>query len=400
MQIEDIGLDTGQDLNRLSGRLEANIQQLHQRVDIVNVPLEKDLTAIREDLGHLAVDMDLMKPEMLHIQTEQRNPPKIDLDRNPNFASAHEHLESSIQHYLDLQKERDVQMEEYRRQDSERRNKIQRMTVESDKFLMKAKEQHEGTVAFQDEYYDRMSTDILEEVQSSAQKMKSKFGIDYSMTKSVLEGFEWTGLDLKAPAIPEDQTCPKQYSRPRLYLQGRSQFTPCPNRKRAQAPRNSKCSTPAVDEVTSCLQVALDMNVKNGCYVGSRHKQNTGKTNAGTLPFQNFELSAMTSDKDDQVQQSEHYISGEVNKRESHVQERPRASRNFQIPKLSFDGEYWKGFITQFETVAERLAWSEADKLDAFSLALKKEAAEYYSILPDIKQTGFIWLKGKFEEYY
>ena len=84
------------------------------------------------------------------------------------------------------------------------------------------------------------------------------------------------------------------------------------------------------------------MNVKNGCYVGSRHKQNTGKTNTGTLPFQDFELSAVTSDKDDQVQQSEHHISGEVNKCESHVQERPRASRNFQIPKLSFDGEYWK----------------------------------------------------------
>ena len=152
--------------------------------------------------------------------------------------------------------------------------------------------------------------------------------------------------------------------------------------------------------MTNRLQAALDMNVKNGCYVGSRHKQNAGKTNIGTLPFQDPELSAMTSDKDEQVQQSEHHVSGEVNKQESRVNERFRDSRNFQIPKLSFDGEYWKGFITQFGTVAERLAWSEADKLDAFSLALKKEAAEYYSILPEIKRTDFTWLKGKFEEYY
>ena len=50
-QIEDNGLDTGRELNRLSSRLETNLQLLHQRVDVVNVPLQKDLTAIREDLG-------------------------------------------------------------------------------------------------------------------------------------------------------------------------------------------------------------------------------------------------------------------------------------------------------------------------------------------------------------
>ena len=40
--------------------------------------------------------------------------------------------------------------------------KTEGMRVESDKFLIKAKEQHERTVAFQDEYYDRMSMEILE----------------------------------------------------------------------------------------------------------------------------------------------------------------------------------------------------------------------------------------------
>ena len=108
----------------------------------------------------------------------------------------------------------------------------------------------------------------------------------------------------------------------------------------------------------------------------------------------------MTSDKDYQVQQSEHHVSSEVKKHESRVHKRSHDSRNFQISKLSFGGEYWKGFITQFELVAERLAWSEADKLDAFSLTLKNEAADYYSMIPDIKWTDFTLLKGKFEEYY
>ena len=75
-------------------------------------------------------------------------------------------------------------------------------------------------------------------------------------------------------------------------------------------------------------------------------------------------------------------------------------SRGFRIPKLSFSGKGWKRFVTQFETVADRLGWSEEEKLDAFSLALTKDAAEYYSVLPDTKKSDYAWLKGKFDEYY
>ena len=64
----------------------------------------------------MAADVDLIKSEMLHIQQrEHKNSTKSDLDGNQDFASAREHLKSTIQQYLDLQKERDVQMEEYRK---------------------------------------------------------------------------------------------------------------------------------------------------------------------------------------------------------------------------------------------------------------------------------------------
>ena len=46
VQIKDTGLDTGRDLNCLSGTLEANLQQLHHRVVVINAPLQKDLSAI------------------------------------------------------------------------------------------------------------------------------------------------------------------------------------------------------------------------------------------------------------------------------------------------------------------------------------------------------------------
>ena len=44
-----------------------------------------------------------------------------------------------------------------------------------------------------------------------------------------------------------------------------------------------------------------------------------------------------------------------------------------QIPKMSFSGEYWRGFVTQFEAVAEKCGWTEGDKLEAFPMVLKKK---------------------------
>ena len=65
------------------------------------------------------------------------------------------------------------------------------------------------------------------------------------------------------------------------------------------------------------------------------------------------------------------------------------AASQINIPKMSFSGDYWRGFITQFETVAEKCGWTEAEMLDAFPLLLKKEALEYYSILPKEKNQEF-----------
>ena len=57
-----------------------------------------------------------------------------------------------------------------------------------------------------------------------------------------------------------------------------------------------------------------------------------------------------------------------------------------QIPKMSFSEEYWRGFVTQVEAVAEKCGWTEDDKLAAFPMVLKKEALEYHNILPSKKK--------------
>ena len=51
--------------------------------------------------------------------------------------------------------------------------------------------------------------------------------------------------------------------------------------------------------------------------------------------------------------------------------------------------------------MAEKCGWTEDDKLEVFPIVLKKEALEYYSILPNEKKTkNFSWLKAKFEHNF
>ena len=70
-----------------------------------------------------------------------------------------------------------------------------------------------------------------------------------------------------------------------------------------------------------------------------------------------------------------------------------RHSTRMPLPKLSFEGEHWIGFITQFELVAKNFGWSEAEKLANFAMSFKKGAAEFYSILSTMKEQDYEWLK-------
>ena len=95
--------------------------------------------------------------------------------------------------------------------------------------------------------------------------------------------------------------------------------------------------------------------------------------------------------------------SGDRSRRSYVSQDRSRPNRHstrMPLPKLSFEGEHWIGFITQFELVAKNFGWTEAEKLANFAMSLKKGAAEFYSILSTRKEQDYEWLKNKFQPHY
>ena len=101
-------------------------------------------------------------------------------------------VEFSVQKYHDLQKERESQVSECRQQYLDQRQKIQSMGSQDDQLLVRAKERYDWVVAFQDEYYDRMSADVLDKMHDSV-----TIWCGMQLPKSIGVDLEWTGLDME-----------------------------------------------------------------------------------------------------------------------------------------------------------------------------------------------------------
>ena len=48
-------------------------------------------------------------------------------------------------------------------------------------------------------------------------------------------------------------------------------------------------------------------------------------------------------------------------------------SKTLRLPKMSFDGTYWQGFVSQFEAYARRMQWTKLNKIDTFTMCLRKK---------------------------
>ena len=167
----------------------------------------------------------------------------------------------------------------------------------------------------------------------------------------------------------------------------------------------------ALDNITH----TINSKTLDGRYVGgkgvnqqtptrykSRPKQYQVKYHSPRIPNRNVESDDCRSDQSSDQEQV--YISqgpSESDEPVSSSRRRPvHRSRNLRLPKMSFDGTYWRGFVSQFEAYARRMQWTELDKVDAFAMCLRKEAAEYFSVLPETVKDTFDGIKLKFEQFF
>jgi hypothetical protein len=65
-----------------------------------------------------------------------------------------------------------------------------------------------------------------------------------------------------------------------------------------------------------------------------------------------------------------------------------------------FSGEFWGGFIDQFEEKAKYEKWNDEEKVIVFSRLLRGPALEFWSELPKDLRGQFQWVKERFEQHF
>ena len=66
--------------------------------------------------------------------------------------------------------------------------------------LDKTREQHERTVAFQDQFCDQMSSDLLDKINESVSVLRDRHGVECNLPLTAGEDLECTRFDLWAPS--------------------------------------------------------------------------------------------------------------------------------------------------------------------------------------------------------
>ena len=156
-------------------------------------------------------------------------------------------------------------------------------------------------------------------------------------------------------------------------------YTPVPSYLRT----TSRCSTPRIEDQDECIQrvsAAIREKSPNGVY-------NNKAPCVSVVSQVNDNAHVSSESSEDEVQKKT-------------MTHKDKMKSRIHVPKLSFEGEHWNGYISQFELVAKTLAWTESEKIHNFAMSLKKGAAEYYGILPNRKESNFDWLKKRFQDHF
>lgn len=72
-----------------------------------------------------------------------------------------------------------------------------------------------------------------------------------------------------------------------------------------------------------------------------------------------------------------------------------------RLDKLVYEGGSWEGFVSQFETLVEKIDLTEREKIEHLQFAMKKDALEFYTSLQvDPARAKYSWLKDQLSTRY
>ena len=324
---------------------------------------------------------------------------------DPGFKSLEQELNKFFQELSDLRAERDSVIERYAQEKETQVKRLQGIFGLSSSLIVKAKELSDRNREFEEEVICEQGKGICRRISGCVSDMKQKYDVNFTLPATWREDLEWVGHNLARPTSLEGGV-DQQPEASGVISQGVSHITRGPQSVSTPFPRAGGPQVP-VSGVNSAIERVIAENTVDSRYVGRRSKARTPGRVREAFHQLPTEMVTMTLGYDSDGSGSSSDSEGEkpgvsVNPRSktgirtAHVQ----SCGNIDVPKLTFAGEYWRGFIGQFETYAKNMPWTEAHKIDAFAMCLRNEASEFFSILPASTKNDFTEIKNKFERHF
>ena len=393
-RLEEGRFNMERDQEQCSTRVASlELQQKQHRDEVTDLSVSLDCLQMQVRTVREEVDSLKKVPVVTQKDSGDLNP-KVAVSTDPVYQAMERDLFTSFQELSKLVVENEAVLQRHEQTLREQEKQLEEMKRGSyGPCLADIEDAHQHVLNVQGQVFKAKRQPVLSKIGQQLQVMKDTFNIEYELSLN-LHGFQWTGLDLKASDELSDgvATISKKnvtIAEPPAGLPKTSPYIPVPRSVQNSA---SHCSTPK-DECIQRVTATIQHKIPDGvyCHSGPRVNVVTQKK------------SDDTSDNSSEEGDGEVLATGgsrSINIGNSSRTQNWDRGKKMHIPKLSFEGEHWNGFIAQFELVAKNCDWSGSEKIRNFAMSLKREAAEYYGILSNRRETDYDWLVKKFQGHF
>ena len=335
---------------------DQRVVDLNRKMEVQQQPINKDLVYLKQDVGVLKLDVDHLKAD----------------------------LNKSLQELSNLKAEHDSVVERYLQEKEIQIKRVQQMQGNQSEMVAKMTQAIDQKHMVEEDILREQVKQVCNHITGGVAEMKHKHGVEFTLPSGWQKDLEWTGYEL--PLVSMTQAKPNATPHPKV-MQSNMSSTP-----RIDPAYDKVFAEKTVDS----RYIRGDRELYQPPAMNRTYRMTSRPITTTNVTF-GFESSDGAPSSDSSVVDEPAVTS------RSGGAARIRNVRNqgsLDVPKLTFTGEYWRGFIGQFETYARNMPWTEANKTDAFSMCLRKEASEYFSILSAQVRSSFDEIKTKFEAHF
>ena len=346
------------ELSDMTLRIQSTDQRvvdLNRKMEVQQQPINKDLVYLKQDVGILKLDVDHLKAQT-HTRPSGVTAQEL---QDPDYRSLQDDLNKSLQELSNLKAERDSVVERYLQEKEIQIKRVQQMQGNQSEMVAKMTQAIDQKHMVEEDILHEQVKQVCNHITGGVAEMKHKHGVEFTLPSGWQKDLEWTGYEL--PLVSMTQAKPNATPHPKVM-------------------QSNMSSTPRIDPAYD--KVFAEKTVDSRYIRGDRElyqppaMNRTYRRTSRPITTTNVTFGFESSDgapSSDSSAIDEPAITSRSGgaARIRNV----RSQGSLDVPKLTFTGEYWRGFIGQFETYARNMPWTEANKIDAFSMCLRKEAS-------------------------